>query len=89
MRLVSLSPAWVKGPLNWSEGIAFDCPTHGPPCRLTFHFTNPMGGWSASRFGVGHHWRLGVTFATLTLVERMHCPPHWEGYLVEGQLLTH
>lgn len=69
-KLTDLDPRWlVCGPRE-GMGLSFDCPLHGPPCRIAVYFDNPLdGGPPAPRTPASHRrWnRLGRSFLTLCL----------------------
>lgn len=106
-RLVDLDPRWV-GRFHVDDidrhglGISFDCPVHGPPCRIVAPFDPPLDGKPPS-VAKGVPWtRTGDTFETLTLTPSIRVRTgrwneakgatelveHWHGYVTDGNVRT-
>lgn len=87
-RLGALSPDWVSPPGRMGLGLSLDCPGHGPPCKITLLFSNPVDGWrQLDGDDIPLYWREGSGLESLTIVGRIDVPGHWSGFIDDGELL--
>lgn len=86
-RLDKLEPEWVTSAKDWGEGASFWCVSHGAPCRLVVLFENPAGGHKPDKAissSLPRYFRVGSSFATLTLMGPVDLGEHFRGHLIEG-----
>lgn len=86
-RLDALHPRWVDLKPGWGHGVTWDCPLH-PRHRLRAMFQVAADGYPVVWTGGPLHHRLGTSFSTLTLVERLVLPPCFSGWIEAGVLVV-
>lgn len=92
--LTDLHPEWLPFANNprWGTGVAFDCPTHGVPCRVHVYFHNAVDGGDHETIGGPNRERLYTqkhgSLSGLSIVEKVVIPGHWTGRIDHGDLLT-
>lgn len=90
-RLDELQPAWVPetSPEWGGEGVACHCVNHGPPCRMLLLFQNPLTGHKPGPAlpHLPRYFRIGSSFASLTLMSPIDLGSHFRGHLIEGEFL--
>ena len=87
MRLVDLSPRWVKDADGRVVGLSFECP-HCRTERLHAAFENPPDGGPPSGSFVNHWKRTGESFETMTLSPSIDASAygHWHGFITNGEV---
>lgn len=87
--LEALSPEWIHDGETERAGVSFDCPAHGPPCRLAAYFSIPGGGGASVTETNGRplHQREGDLFDELSFF-----PPlrhgEWLVFCFEGGVVA-
>lgn len=94
--LKTLDPRWlVDMPAHrWGVGLDLVCPNHGDH-RIRMLFANPVDGGLPLQDEGQLFWRMGETFAELSLLAQhdhsesmLEVRGHWTGRILTGQLQT-
>ena len=101
MKLTELDPRWISeptGPIGFGfvpshplqsrtgQGVTFNCPVHGSPCRLAVLFENPIDGMPRAFNGERFWTRTGDSFETLSLSPSVDVVGHWHGNVTSGEV---